>query len=148
MQSSLLRENAELANNDMEENCDRHGRYGPPGLRREWTLVSNPARISLPPLQHELEATSRDPLKSRYDIVFWERHTITILPIRRFLDDLLRADQLDVCMQKLIDVFHSLTVEGVMCGSGQTGWHCFGCTDGCGLGCQGTVVKIASKESS
>ncbi|KLU07589.1 hypothetical protein RISK_000667 [Rhodopirellula islandica] len=51
-------------------------------------------------------------------------------------------------MQKLIDVFHSLTFEGVMCGSVQTGWHCFGCIDGCGLGCQGTVVKSVSKESS
>ncbi|TWT51566.1 arsenosugar biosynthesis radical SAM (seleno)protein ArsS [Allorhodopirellula solitaria] len=164
--------------------------YGRPGSGRKLTLVYNPTGISLPPSQHELEATYRDELKSRYDIVFSELHTITNLPISRFLDDLRRNDQLDEYMQKLIDVFNPATVEGVMCRamvsvdwqgnlfdcdfnqmlnmglapelpqhiadfdaarlgdrSIRTGRHCFGCTAGCGSGCQGAVVKMGSQET-
>lgn len=162
--------------------------YGQPDSNRKLTLVYNPTGISLPPAQHKLEATYREELKSRYDIVFSELHTITNLPISRFLDDLRRNDQLDQYMQKLIDSFNPLTVEGVMCRSMvsvdwqgnlfdcdfnqmlnmgitgdlpqhisdfdpvklssrmiQTGRHCFGCTAGCGSGCQGAVVKVSSK---
>ncbi|MCM2373964.1 arsenosugar biosynthesis radical SAM (seleno)protein ArsS [Aporhodopirellula aestuarii] len=117
----------------MEENCDSQRGdgvfkrsigalkrlnqlgYGYPGSGRKLTLVYNPTGTSLPPSQHELEATYRDELKSRYDIVFSELHTITNLPISRFLDDLLRNDQLDEYMQKLIEAFNPVTVEGVMC---------------------------------
>ncbi|GAA4451460.1 arsenosugar biosynthesis radical SAM (seleno)protein ArsS [Novipirellula rosea] len=193
----------------MEENCDsQRGNgvfkrsidalkrlnqlgYGHPGLGRKLTLVYNPTGTALPPSQHELEATYRDELKTRYDIVFSELHTITNLPISRFLDELLQGDQLDVYMQKLIDSFNPLTVDGVMCrrmisvdwqgylfdcdfnqmlNMGlsadlpqhisdfdpsrlgdriiQTGRHCFGCTAGCGSGCQGATVTFASKEAS
>jgi radical SAM/Cys-rich protein len=91
--------------------------YGNGDLNRKLTLVYNPTGTSLPPAQHELEATYREELKSRYDIVFSELHTITNLPISRFLDDLLRNNQLEDYLQKLIDSFNPLTVEGVMCRS-------------------------------
>ena len=117
----------------LEENCDRQRGdgvfkrsidvlrrlntlgYGQPGLGRKLTLVYNPIGASLPPAQDALEAKYRDELKSRYDIVFSELHTITNLPISRFLDDLIRKNQLDQYMQKLIDNFNPLTVDGVMC---------------------------------
>lgn len=191
----------------MEENCDSQRGdgvfkrsidalrrlnalgYGHPGSGRKLTLVYNPTGISLPPSQDKLESTFRDELKSRYDIVFSELHTITNLPISRFLDDLLRNDQLDEYMQKLIDSFNPVTVDGVMCRTMisvdwqgnlfdcdfnqmlhmglsadlpqhisdfdpvrlgermiQTGRHCFGCTAGCGSGCQGAVVKIEAAQ--
>ncbi len=89
--------------------------YGQPGLGRRLTLVYNPTGPSLPPAQGTLEAVYRDELKSRYEIVFTELHTITNLPISRFLDDLLRKNQFDEYMQKLVDGFNPLTVNGVMC---------------------------------
>ncbi|WDQ17160.1 arsenosugar biosynthesis radical SAM (seleno)protein ArsS [Rhodopirellula sp. P2] len=91
--------------------------YGIPGSRRKLSLVYNPIGLALPPQQDELEATYRRELKSRYDIVFSELHTITNLPISRFLDDLLKQGKLDEYLQALIDQFNPLTVEGVMCRS-------------------------------
>jgi radical SAM/Cys-rich protein len=89
--------------------------YGLPGSGRKLSLVYNPIGLSLPPQQDELEATYRRELKARYGIVFSELHTITNLPISRFLDDLLKEDKLDEYLQTLIDNFNPLTVEGVMC---------------------------------
>ncbi len=89
--------------------------YGQPGSNRKLTLVYNPTGPSLPPAQDALEATYRDELRTRYDIEFTELHTITNLPISRFLDDLLRNKRFDEYMQKLIDNFNPLTVDGVMC---------------------------------
>ncbi|WP_442505894.1 arsenosugar biosynthesis radical SAM (seleno)protein ArsS [Novipirellula sp. SH528] len=91
--------------------------YGYPGLGRKLTLVYHPAGITLPPSQHELEATYRDELSSRYDIIFSELHVVTHRPISRFLDNLLRNDQLDEYMQMLIDSFSPLAAENVMCRS-------------------------------
>ncbi len=89
--------------------------YGHSGSERKLTLVYNPTGVSLPPSQDQLEANYRTELESRYGIVFSELHTITNLPISRFLDDLLRQGQLEVYLQKLIDNFNPLTVDGVMC---------------------------------
>ena len=89
--------------------------YGQPNSDRKLTLVYNPIGASLPPEQEKLELDYRRELKSRYDIVFSELHTITNLPISRFLDDLLAANQLEKYLQTLIDNFNPLTVEGVMC---------------------------------
>jgi len=89
--------------------------YGQPGSTRSLTLVYNPLGTSLPPSQHELEATYRRELKARYDIVFTNLHTITNLPISRFLHELLSTDQLETYLQKLIDHFNPRTVDGVMC---------------------------------
>ncbi len=91
--------------------------YGIPGSGLKLSLVYNPVGTGLPPQQDKLEAQYRSELKSRYDIVFSELHTITNLPISRFLNDLLKSDQYDEYMQKLIDNFNPLTVTGVMCRS-------------------------------
>lgn len=117
----------------LEENCDSQrgggvfGRsiealrrlnslgYGLPGSGRKLALVYNPTGLSLPPRQDELETTYRRELKSRYGIVFSELHTITNLPISRFLDDLLKEDKLDKYLQTLIDHFNPQTTAGVMC---------------------------------
>jgi len=89
--------------------------YGHAGSGRTLSLVYNPTGLSLPPQQDKLEAAYRRELKSRYDIEFSQLHTITNLPISRFLDDLLKADKLNEYMQTLIDNFNPLTVAGVMC---------------------------------
>ncbi len=91
--------------------------YGVPDSGRKLSLVYNPIGASLPPQQDKLEATYRRELKDRYDVVFSQLHTITNLPISRFLDDLLKSNQFDAYLQKLLDSFNPLTVDGVMCRS-------------------------------
>jgi len=89
--------------------------YGQPDLKKKLTLVYNPVGPSLPPEQEGLQAKYRSELKSRYGIEFTNLHTITNLPISRFLDDLRRNNQYDLYMQKLVDNFNPLTLGGVMC---------------------------------
>jgi radical SAM/Cys-rich protein len=89
--------------------------YGRSGSGLKLCLVFNPIGAMLPPQQADLETTYRRELKSRYEIDFSELHTITNLPISRFLDDLIKNDQLDEYMQMLVDSYNPLTVGGVMC---------------------------------
>jgi radical SAM/Cys-rich protein len=89
--------------------------YGLPGSGRKLSLVYNPVGLSLPPQQDELEAVYRRELQERYGIEFTQLHTITNLPISRFLDDLLKQDKLDEYLQLLVDSFNPATVDGLMC---------------------------------
>ncbi|MHC2066404.1 arsenosugar biosynthesis radical SAM (seleno)protein ArsS [Bremerella sp. T1] len=79
------------------------------------TLVYNPVGPSLPPKQADLEAAYRKELAARYGVVFNQLHTITNLPISRFLDDLLQSEQYESYMQKLVESFNPQTVSYVMC---------------------------------
>lgn len=117
----------------LEDNCDRQRGdgvfqrslealktlnnlgYGQPDSPLRLTLVYNPVGSSLPPSQADLAAAYRHELHSRYGIVFHELHTITNLPISRFLDDLLQTGQYAAYMQKLVAHFNPRTVAGVMC---------------------------------
>ncbi|MGV3483738.1 MAG: arsenosugar biosynthesis radical SAM (seleno)protein ArsS [Planctomycetaceae bacterium] len=89
--------------------------FGQPGSKLQLTLVYNPVGPSLPPPQEALESDYRRELSSRYGIAFSRLHTITNLPVSRFLDELLRTERLDAYMQKLVEQFNPRTVEGVMC---------------------------------
>ncbi|XZE56924.1 arsenosugar biosynthesis radical SAM (seleno)protein ArsS [Planctomycetaceae bacterium SH139] len=80
-------------------------------------LVYNPIGAKLPPAQSELEVDYRRELNERYGIVFTALHTITNLPISRFLDDLLREAQFDAYMRTLVEAFNPLTLSDVMCRS-------------------------------
>lgn len=117
----------------MEENCDSQRGdgvfrrsiealkrlnslgYGSPESERKLSLVYNPTGLSLPPEQKQLEADYRRELQTRYGIEFTHLHTITNLPISRFLDDLLKQDRLEEYLQLLIDHFNVATVDGLMC---------------------------------
>lgn len=117
----------------LEDNCDRQRGdgvfqrsidalrilnelgYGKADSGLRLTLVYNPVGPSLPPNQAQLEDAYRRELKSRYDIVFNQLHTITNLPISRFLDDLLQAEKYEAYMRKLVDSFNPQTVPHVMC---------------------------------
>jgi radical SAM/Cys-rich protein len=77
--------------------------------------VYNPLGPSLPPPQEELEAAYRKELGARFGVEFTRLYTITNMPISRFLDDLLQSGKYDAYMQKLIDAFNPVAVEGVMC---------------------------------
>ena len=89
--------------------------YGRPESGLVLTLVYNPVGPSLPPAQQELEDAYRRELRSRYGVEFTRLHTITNMPISRFLDDLLQQGRYEAYMHKLLDVFNPAAVEGVMC---------------------------------
>jgi radical SAM/Cys-rich protein len=89
--------------------------YGKHGSGLTLALVYNPLGPSLPPPQEKLEAAYRKELAAQYGVEFTRLYTITNMPISRFLDDLLQSGKYDAYMQKLIDSFNPVAVEGVMC---------------------------------
>ena len=89
--------------------------YGQNGSGLTLNLVFNPGGTSLPPPQATLEADYRRELKQRYGIEFSRLHTITNMPISRFLEDLLRAGKYDQYLQKLVDAFNPRTLPELMC---------------------------------
>jgi radical SAM/Cys-rich protein len=117
----------------LEENCDRQRGAGVfdrsiKALRRlnqvgygmadtglKLTLVYNPIGPTLPPAQQSLEAAYRQELRGRYGIEFTQLYTITNMPISRFLEDLLRTDQYDAYMWKLVEAFNPATTDQLMC---------------------------------
>ena len=79
------------------------------------TLVCNPLGPSLPPPQAKLEDDYRRELGARHGVEFTRLHTITNMPISRFLDDLLRSNQYEAYMQKLVEAFNPVAAQSVMC---------------------------------
>lgn len=78
-------------------------------------LVYNPGGAFLPGSQSELERDFKKELKSHYNIEFNSLFTITNLPISRFLDFLIRTENYEEYMEKLVDAFNPAAVKGVMC---------------------------------
>lgn len=119
----------------LEDNCDRQRGdgvfrrsieaiqllnalgYGKPNSGLPLTLVYNPTGVKLPPDQQALEALYRDELLRRYGIEFTQLHTITNVPISRFLDELVAANRLEDYLETLAASFNPLTVNGLMCRS-------------------------------
>ncbi len=79
------------------------------------TLVYNPAGPSLPPGQADLERDYRRELQQRFDVRFTQLHTITNMPIGRFLHDLRRDSQDEKYLRLLRESFNPETLDGLMC---------------------------------
>ncbi len=79
------------------------------------TLVYNPTGPSLPPEQTHLERDYRRELQRRFGISFTRLHTITNMPIGRFLHDLRRDGHDERYLQLLRESFNPATVDGLMC---------------------------------
>lgn len=80
-------------------------------------LVYNPAGAFLPPDQEQLELCYRAELAARHGIVFNRLYTLTNMPIKRFLHQLLRDDQFESYQQLLMEHFNLQAAESVMCRS-------------------------------
>ena len=78
-------------------------------------LVTNPVGAFLPGNQNSLEADWKRQLKRIYKIEFNNLYTITNMPISRYLDYLIRSDNLEAYMEKLVNAFNPATVDGLMC---------------------------------
>ncbi len=88
--------------------------YGKSGEHR-LTLVYNPIGPALPPPQKKLESRYREHLLREYGIEFDRLFTITNMPISRFLEGLLQANQYESYMRTLVDAFNPKALAGVMC---------------------------------
>ncbi len=89
--------------------------YGKEGSGYILDLVYNPSGAFLPAAQETLQAEFKRQLKRKYDIVFNSLFCITNLPISRFLDYLIESGNYGEYMQKLVDSFNPMTVDGLMC---------------------------------
>lgn len=78
-------------------------------------LVYNPAGAFLPPTQSAIEADFKRNLMQRHGIKFNNLFTIANMPIGRFLDFLVRTDNYESYMQRLISAYNPKAAEGVMC---------------------------------
>jgi radical SAM/Cys-rich protein len=89
--------------------------YGKEGTGLLLNLVTNPVGAFLPGNQKSLEVEWKRQLKGRYNIEFNNLYTITNMPISRYLDFLIRSDNLEAYMEKLVNAFNPATVDGLMC---------------------------------
>lgn len=78
-------------------------------------LVYNPAGAFLPGDQTALEREFKNKLKTNFDIEFNNLFAITNLPISRFLEYLVRSENYDSYMEKLIGAYNPIAAENVMC---------------------------------
>jgi len=89
--------------------------YGKEGSGLNLDLVYNPSGAFLPGDQAALENDFKKELKKNHDIEFNSLFTITNLPIARFLEFLVRTENYEDYMEKLIHAFNPAAVKGVMC---------------------------------
>ncbi|MDP4284759.1 MAG: arsenosugar biosynthesis radical SAM protein ArsS [Bacteroidota bacterium] len=89
--------------------------YGKENSGLVLNLVYNPAGAFLPPSQMALEKEYKDALLHHYDIHFNNLFAITNLPISRFLDYLLKSDNYEMYMEKLITAYNPVAAFNVMC---------------------------------
>ncbi|HET6387530.1 MAG TPA: arsenosugar biosynthesis radical SAM (seleno)protein ArsS [Armatimonadota bacterium] len=89
--------------------------YGVPETGLTLDLIYNPVGAFLPPPQAALEADYRRELKAQFGIVFNRLFTLTNMPIKRFLHELERTNELDEYMSLLASSFNPSAARGVMC---------------------------------
>jgi len=89
--------------------------YGIEGTGLILNLVYNPSGAFLPPDESGLKIQFQRKLNSQYGIYFNDLFAITNLPISRFLDYLIKSENYEEYMEKLIDRFNPLAALNVMC---------------------------------
>lgn len=89
--------------------------YGIAGTGLILNLVHNPAGAFLPASQNSLEFEYRRVLKIEYGVEFNSLYCMNNCPVGRFLDFLLRTDNLRDYMHALIHAFNPAAANNVMC---------------------------------
>ena len=89
--------------------------YGLEDSEFKLNLVYNPSGAFLPADQMALEKEFKEKLKKLYNISFNNLFTITNLPISRFLDYLVRSENYEAYMDKLVNAYNPVAAENVMC---------------------------------
>ena len=91
--------------------------YGDPDSGLVLNLVYNPVGHYLPPEQTALEKEYKTELQAKFGIQFNQLFTITNMPIKRFREDLERAQKYEEYMETLSAAFNPSAAESVMCRS-------------------------------
>lgn len=91
--------------------------FGKKGSGLELDLVYNPLGAFLPPSQEKLELDYKKELHALFSIEFNHLFTITNMPIKRFLDQLVRENKYEEYMTLLVNNFNVSAAENVMCRS-------------------------------
>ncbi len=89
--------------------------YGKENSTLKLNLVYNPSGAFLPGDQGALEREFKLKLKKNYQVEFNSLYAITNLPISRFLDYLIKTQNFDAYMEKLVSAFNPKAAENVMC---------------------------------
>ena len=91
--------------------------YGIAGSDLVLNLVYNPSGAFLPGNQEELEREFKTRLKTKYHIEFNKLFTITNLPVSRFLDYLVKSENLEEYIETIIQAYNPQAASEVMCRS-------------------------------
>jgi radical SAM/Cys-rich protein len=89
--------------------------YGVDGSGLILNLVYNPSGAFLPAAQDALEVEFKKKLQTLYNISFNHLFTITNIPISRFLEYLVRSENYESYMTKLIEAYNPSAAANVMC---------------------------------
>jgi radical SAM/Cys-rich protein len=89
--------------------------YAKKGTGLELDLVYNPVGAFLPPAQEKLEEDYKKELYDLFGIEFNHLYTITNMPIKRFLDQLISEGKHEEYMQLLASNFNLSAAKNVMC---------------------------------
>ncbi|MCB1168521.1 MAG: DUF3641 domain-containing protein, partial [Leptospiraceae bacterium] len=89
--------------------------YGDPSTNLKLNLVYNPAGAFLPTSQFTLEQEFKKALLNDFGVHFNQLFAITNMPISRYLEYLIRSDNLEEYMEKLVQSFNPAAIEGLMC---------------------------------
>lgn len=91
--------------------------YGDAGSGLILNLVYNPVGPYLPAPQAGLEQDYKRELMEKFGVRFNELFTITNMPIHRFALHLMKSEQYEDYMEKLLGAFNPQAASGVMCRS-------------------------------
>ncbi len=89
--------------------------YGHEGSGLNLNLVYNPVGAFLPAPQAAMEADFKRELLNRHGVAFNSLYAITNMPISRFLEFLLRTDNYERYMRKLVQAYNPAAAASVMC---------------------------------
>lgn len=89
--------------------------YADGSFGRKLNLVYNPPGAFLAPEQKTLEEDYKRELRARYGITFDKLYAFSNMPIGRFREYLVRSNNLEGYMKKLIASFNPVTLDGLMC---------------------------------
>jgi radical SAM/Cys-rich protein len=89
--------------------------YGHDGSGLVLNLVTNPVGAFLPASQAALERDWKRELARKHGVVFNRLYTITNMPISRYLEWLVRTDNLESYMDRLVQAFNPASIDGLMC---------------------------------
>ena len=89
--------------------------YADGSFTKKLNLVYNPSGAFLPPAQKTLEEDYKRELQRRFGISFDKLYTFANMPIGRFRDYLMRTNNLEKYMEKLMNAFNPKTIDGLMC---------------------------------